>query len=890
LTTTAESRGLAEEQAALRRLATLVAGGAPSEKVFAAATEEVGRLLPVDYASMSRFESGRTLACVAAWSRTGRPCPPVGTRVSIGGNNVSSLVFETRRPARIDSYADASGPLADAIREEGVRSAVGAPIIVDGRVWGAIGVGSVMELPLPEDTEARLASLTELLATAIANAESRVGLAQLAEEQAALRRVATLVAQGVPPDELFAAVTEEVVRVLPVQLARMGRYEPDGTVTFVAAAGMTDAFLPAGARLELGGKNVSTLVAQAGRPARIDGYADASGPIGVTIREAGIRSAVGTPITVEDSLWGVMAVASTVEQRLPADTEARLAQFTELLAMAIANAESRAGLARLAEEQAALRRVATLVAEGVAPEALFAAAAEEVGQLLPVEYTHLGRYESDDTLTFVAVWSAADPLVAVGSRIGLGGKNLATMVFETCRPARIDSFADASGSIGALGRERGVRSAVGTPIIVAGRLWGAMSAGSIKQPLPGDAEERVAEFTDLLATAIANAESRAGLARLGEEQAALRRVATLVAQGVPPDELFAAVAEEVGNVLPVQGARIGRYEPDGTVTFLATTVEPGAAAAAAARAMLGEKNLALGGKNLATVVFETGRPACLDFDDASGPVAAGIRGIGGGSAVGSPIVVDGRLWGVATAGSTLERPLPPDAEARLTDFTELLATAIANAESRADLAASRARIVAAADETRRRIERDLHDGAQQRLVHTVIVQQLALRALENGDENLGDLMAEALRHAEQANAELSELAHGVLPSVLTREGLPAALNALVSRVSLPVRVDVSVKRLPARIETTAYFVVSEALTNVVKHARASGATVTASVERGQLRVEIRDDGNGGAHGGGSSGLRGLDDRVSALGGRLVVESAAAQGTVVRAFLPVPDRG
>ena len=375
---------LAEEQAALRRLAALVAGGAPSEGVFAAVTEEVGRLLPIDYAALSRFESDRTLTYVAAWSATGKPFPPVGTLAIIEGNNVNSLVFETGRPARIDTYADASGPLADAIREEGVRSAVGTPIIVEGRVWGVIGVGSVLEMPLPVDTEARLVSFTELVATAIANAASHIGLARLAEEQAALRRIATLVARRVPPEEVFAAVTEEVVRVLPVQLARMGRYEPEA-VTFVAASGMTDVFFPAGARLKLGGKNVSTLVSQTGRSARIDGYADASGPIGVTIREAGIRSAVGTPITVEDRLWGLIAVASTLEQRLPADTEARLAQFTELLAMAVANAESRAGLARLAEEQAALRRVATLVAQGVPPDELFVAIAEEVVNVLPVQ-------------------------------------------------------------------------------------------------------------------------------------------------------------------------------------------------------------------------------------------------------------------------------------------------------------------------------------------------------------------------------------------------------------------------------------------------------------------------------------------------------------------------
>jgi signal transduction histidine kinase len=508
----------------------------------------------------------------------------------------------------------------------------------------------------------------------------------VAEEQAALRRLATLVARGVPPDEVFAAVTEEVARVLPVQLARMGRYESDGAVTFVAASGMADAFFPPGTQLKLGGKNVTTLVAQTGRSARIDGYADASGPIGVTIREAGIRSAVATPITVEDHLWGVMAVASTLEPRLPTGTEARLAQFTELLAMAVANAESRGGMARLAEEQAALQRVATLVARAVPPDELFAAVAEEVGHVLRVEYTHMGRYEPDGTFVFIAVWSSADPLVEVGSRLTLGGKNLATLVFDTGLPTRIDTFADASGSIGVAGREAGVRSAIGTPIVVEDRLWGAMTAGSVKGSLPLDAEGRLAQFTDLLATAIANAESRAGLARLAEVQAALRRVATLVAQGVPPEELFAAVAEEVVNVLPVQGARIGRYESDGTVTFVATTVGPGAAVPAAARMMLGEKNLALGGKNLATFVFETGRAARLDnFGDASGPIAARVRELGGGSAVGTPIVVDGRLWGLATAGSTLARPLPPDTEARLTDFTDLVAMAIANAQSRAAL-------------------------------------------------------------------------------------------------------------------------------------------------------------------------------------------------------------
>jgi signal transduction histidine kinase len=215
-----------------------------------------------------------------------------------------------------------------------------------------------------------------------------------------------------------------------------------------------------------------------------------------------------------------------------------------------------------------------------------------------------------------------------------------------------------------------------------------------------------------------------------------------------------------------------------------------------------------------------------------------------------------------------------------------VATAIANAESRAELTGSRARIVAAADESRRRIERDLHDGAQQRLVHAVIVLKLALRALANGDSNPGELVAEALRQAEQANSELRELAHGILPAALTRGGLRAGVEALVSRVLLPVSVDVSVERVPAGVEATAYFVISEALTNVIKHAHAGRASVMARVEHGELRVEVRDDGVGGALGAHGTGLEGLQDRVAALDGLLVLDSPPGEGTRVCALLPV----
>jgi GAF domain-containing protein len=878
------SSGVAEEQAALRRVATLVAQGVPQQEVFAAVTKEVGRLLSVDYAHLGRYEPDGTVTFLAASGRTDAVLP-AGTRLKLGGKNVSTLVFETRRRSRIDSYADASGPSAVAARERGARSSVGTPIIVEGSLWGVMVVGSSREQPLPADTEARLAAFTELVATAIGNAESRGGLARLAEEQAALRRVATLVARGVPPEEVFAAVTEEVGRVLLVDAAAMGRYESDDTMTAVAIwSGTGDTLSAIGSQHRLGGQNTSTLVFETGRPARIDTYADASGSIAEDIRTMGVRSSVGAPISVEGRLWGVIHAASTRDQPLPADTETRLVSFTELVATAIENAETRAGLARLAEEQAALRRVATLAASGIAQEELFAAVTEEVGQLLGAHLAGMARYDSDDTVTVLATWAAEGEHPLVPGPWPLDGGDLASEISRTGQPVRIDDYHGVPGRIAAFVREElGIGSSVGSPIIVEGRLWGALfvHAKQTHQPPPRDTESRLTAFTELVATAVANAESRAGLARLTDEQAALRRVATLVARGVPPEELFAAVTGEVVRLLPVDFAHMGRYEPDGTVTVLA------ASGSTADHFPVG-RLWNLGGKNLATIVFETGRPGRLDrYSDAFGALGVTARELGIRSSAGTPVIVEGHVWGVVIAGSTVKQSLPADIEGRLGSFTELVATAVANAESRAALAASRARIVAAADESRRRIERDLHDGAQQRLVHAVIALKLALRALSNAAPNAGELVAEALRHAELANSELRELAHGILPAALTRGGLRSGIDALVTRVSLPVSIDVSVERLPAAVEATAYFIISEALTNVVKHARAAGARVTARVERGELRVEVRDDGVGGARSGDNTGLGGLADRVSALDGRLELESPAGAGTRVCALLPVP---
>jgi signal transduction histidine kinase len=285
-------------------------------------------------------------------------------------------------------------------------------------------------------------------------------------------------------------------------------------------------------------------------------------------------------------------------------------------------------------------------------------------------------------------------------------------------------------------------------------------------------------------------------------------------------------------------------------------------------------------------VFETGRPVRLDhYADATGPIGREARETGLGSAVGAPIIVEDRLWGAIRTG-WIARRLAPDAEARLASFTELVATALANAESRAELMASRARIVAAADEERRRVVRDLHDGAQQRLIHTILTLKLACRALTQDQEAALGLVQEALDNAERATAELRELAHGILPTVLIEGGLSAALTELASRMQVPVEIDVSVDRLPAAIEATAHFIVAEALTNVAKHAHAGHAEVMARIEDGTLTIQVRDDGVGGARPDGS-GLTGLADRLAALDGRLRIESPADGGTLVAATIPLP---
>ena len=427
----------------------------------------------------------------------------------------------------------------------------------------------------------------------------------------------------------------------------------------------------------------------------------------------------------------------------------------------------------------------------------------------------------------------------------------------------------------------GIRSTVGTPIVVEGRLWGALALHSKQAaPLPPDTEPRMAQFTDLVATAIANREARAEVTRLADEQAALRRVATLVVRGVRPNEIFSTVAMELRRLFGADIATVARFEEDRSIAILVGQAQAPDAPPLKTRWEVTPP--------LATAeVARTGRPARTEghhLSTVSGETADEMRRMGVSSAIASPIIVEGDLWGVITVSTNTE-PLPPGADERVTDFTDLVATAIANAKSRSELEASRARVVAASAEERRRVVRDLHDGAQQRLVHAVISLKLALRELRSGDTHAEDYVNEALDHAEQANSGLRELVHGILPGVLTSGGLRAGVEDLVSRGSLPVDVDVSVDRFPPAVEATAYFVVSEALTNAVKHSGAQGAQVAARVDNGCLRVEVRDDGVGGADPRRGSGLTGLRDRVEALGGKIAITSPSGSGTSLVAEIP-----
>ena len=543
------------------------------------------------------------------------------------------------------------------------------------------------------------------------------------------------------------------------------------------------------------------------------------------------------------------------------------------------HAKDRVEPERLAEEQAALRRVATLVAAGAPQAEVFEAVSAEVAALIAADGSALTRYEPDGTITAVSGWTTEGGFSNLGIRYPLDG-TVSGVILETGRPARVDHTAEVGEGPNAA-REMGFHSSVGAPITVQGRLWGVLAVVSkSEKPLPRDTEQRLAEFAELFATAIANSEAHQELARLADEQAALRRVATLAAQGAPPGEVFEAVSAEVAPLVGADGAGVTRYEADGTFTALGGWTSSGDYSVTGRRFPLEG--------SVSGLVLETRHPSRIDnFEGRPGEAAAAIREMGWHSAMGAPISVDGSLWGVLVVYSKRTEPLPPDTERHLGEFTEIVAAAIANAESRAELDASRARIVATADATRRRIERDLHDGAQQQLVSLALEVRAAQASAPKEMSEHQDQLSHIAEGLTTALDGLREIALGLHPAILAEGGLGPALNTLAHRSPIPVELEVrTVGRLPESIEVAAYYVVSETLTNAAKYSRASQVQVDVEVRDRVLCITVGDDGVGGADATRGSGLLGLKDRAEAIGGTITLESRQGVGTSLIAELPL----
>ena len=531
-------------------------------------------------------------------------------------------------------------------------------------------------------------------------------------------------------------------------------------------------------------------------------------------------------------------------------------------------------LQALAEEQAALSRVAVAVATERRPEALFNVVTEEIASLFGARWASMVRYVDANDVLVVGEWHTGEDFeLQLGYRFPLAGGAI-SQAKETGRTARIVYQLEQDGPW---------REMVAAPIVVTGRIWGAATI-SLPAPdsFPADVEERLAKFTRLLAVSLANAEAREQLSGLAEEQAALSRVAVAVATE-RPQRVFDVVSEEVGRLCRAQGANLARYEQDPGSALVVGSWE----SAPGANVQKGHR-VALDGPTPVALVRRTGRPVRVDsFEGMEGTTAARIRELGVGSAAAAPVDVAGRRWGAVVVTNSEPAAFDVEAEERLAKFASLVAVAIANAEAYEELTASRARIVRAGDEERSRLERNLHDGAQQRLVALSLALRLVESRLDTDPAGAREMLEASAEELTLALEELRELARGIHPAILTNRGLPAALEALATRAPVPVELhSVCQDRLPPSVEAAAYYVVAESLTNVAKYAQASAAQVSVTRRDGVAIVEVEDDGVGGADATQGSGLRGLADRVESLEGRLDIESTPGRGTRVRAEIPI----
>jgi PAS domain S-box-containing protein len=538
---------------------------------------------------------------------------------------------------------------------------------------------------------------------------------------------------------------------------------------------------------------------------------------------------------------------------------------------------------RAAQERAALQRVAALVAQGTTPSEVFRAVTTELRALLGVAACVLARFEPDGTATILS------DSVDIGAGLAQG----TVLYYLTGSPGAVvreSASTVANGDVTELPsplRERaqrlGVTGAVKVPVMVDGQVWGYLSA-SWRDIAPPEVESRMARFTELVTMAINTADGRtrldASLERLAvyaEEEAALRRVATAVAAGAPTTEVFDAVTVELRRLLDIESAVLERFEDDGTATVVALC-DPQSLLTGDGK--IGSR-LSTENGNLVAKVRRSNRTELLgSYDDESSLVITELGGAGVMGAVGVPVKVAGAPWGMAAVA--WRWPVTRDLESRLAEFTELLSIAIGNADSRERLAASRLRLITAADQARQRIERDLHDGVQQRLLTLGLdIQELGEREVTPGD------LKRISKGLQVAMEELREIASGIHPLALRQHGLERALRKLARRARISIRLDLQLPgRLPESVEIAGYYVVSELVTNAAKHAGVDAVDVELEAEADELSITVRDHGLGGATSAKGTGLTGLRDRVEALGGTMEVDSPPGKGTTVRARIPL----
>ncbi|MFF5293712.1 GAF domain-containing protein [Paractinoplanes globisporus] len=975
-------RPLVDQLAALRRLGELVARGIDRAAVFDAIVAEAYAAFQVDFTALLRYEPDGVAHIVAL--RNGPPGLEVGERAPHLPDGLVLRVFDSGRPVRVD-YADVPRDEAARLHELGITAGVAAPILVEGHLWGVL-TGMSLSGTVAAGLEHRIADFADIAATAVAGAHAKDDFRVLADEQAALRRVAELAARGTEPDDVFRALAVEVSALRNGCRTLIARFDHGGTATVLAVSGERGR---AAGSVRFTGDDLGAVVQRHGRAARIDDYSSA--PVSEATTEArasGIRASVGVPITVAGEIWGLLAMTSN-DRPLPPDTERCLSQFAEIAAIAMLSAKSRADLRRLAAEQAALRRVAELVARGTGGQRLFDAVTGEAAALTGNEASTLARLTGERTITVVATHGGPAP-VGYTVEIPLDDGGPVAEMLRTGRSARLDDYGAKTGPL--LGHtEFGVGSSVFVPIVVEDRMWGMIGVTTPGRRLPADTEQRLDQFAELVAAALANNQARAKVEQMAGQQAALRQVAELAAANASAEQVLESVAVQASYLAGVSFTTVLRYEPDGSTEIVALSGAPGdlvpgmrapgtgdgavqrvwrtgrsaridnlagmsgrwphvahgfgfSASAAVPIRLQGQLWGVLVAVGRDRPISETVLDDLTSFAELAGTTISAAQArdevralaqeqaafrrvaelVAHGTALGElfeaitteaskllggspavlrpfdadrsavapgevsvPVTVEGQIWGTLTA----QIPEPPVAGTteRLRQFADLAALAIANAENKAQLTASRARVVATADETRRRLQRDVHDGAQQRLVQAIITLKLTRDSLTRG-RAVGDQIDEALYHAERANNDLRDVVHGILPAALTQGGLRTGLESLIGDMSLPVRLGLDTPALPTEIETTAYFIVAEALTNVIKHARATQAEVRVRLDGANLSIEISDDGVGGADPAGGTGLTGLSDRVGAAGGTLGITSTAGSGTAVHASLPIPRPG